>query len=322
MPQTISGAGTHPSEPTATTAERSPPYGSSGASAGSAFVGIAWMLVTTFLFVCQDSLARLLLASYPAIELAFVRFAVHSVAVAALVALQDPRLAISRRPVTQLVRSALLLSATLLVMAALQLMPFVDVVAVVWVAPVLVTALSVVLLGEHVGLAGWLAVLAGLTGVWIIVGAAGIDLSWAMLVPLLAALANALYQIATRMLHGTDRPITTLLYTGVAGTIVCTLFLPFVALRPTISDAWLMALLGVLGTASHFCMIRAFSAAPASIVAPFGYASLVWSTLFGVMLFAEVPGPTTIAGSGLIVGSGLVVLLRGRKARRRAATEA
>lgn len=314
MTPPISGEGAHPSEPiVASLRDAQAPRAAAVVSTGAALAGIGWMLVTTFLFVCQDSLARLLLVSYPATELAFVRYAVHVVAVAALVALRDPRLVISRRPGIQLARSGFLLAATLLVMAALQIMPFVDVVAVVWVAPVLVTALSVVCLGETVGLSGWLAVLTGMGGVWVIVGHAGIEFTTAMLVPALAALANALYQISTRMLHGADPPLTTLLYTGLAGTVACAAFLPFVTVAPTAPDAWLMILLGALGTTSHFCLIRAFGTAPANIVAPFGYASLLWSALFGVVLFAELPAPTTILGSALIVGSGLVVFLRGRK---------
>jgi drug/metabolite transporter (DMT)-like permease len=309
----FSREGARPSEPFVATARKlDAPSAAPEASAGSIRAGIAWMLVTTFLFVCQDALARLLLVSYPATELAFVRYALHMAVVAGVVVVRDPRLMISRRPVVQIARSAFLLAATLLVMAALRIMPFVDVAAVVWVAPVLVTALSVALLGERVGLTGWLAVLTGMAGVWVIVGQAGLEFSWTMLVPALAALANALYQIATRMLHLTDPPITTLLYTSLVGTLFCAGFLPFVAIVPTASGAWLMALLGALGTTSHFCLIRAFAAAPANRVAPFGYSSLVWSALFGTVLFAEIPQAGTIIGSGLIVGSGLVVFLRGR----------
>jgi drug/metabolite transporter (DMT)-like permease len=271
------------------------------------------MLVTTFLFVCQDSVTRHLLVFYPGIELAFVRFVIHLAAVAALVGLTNPRLMISRRPLVQIARSGFLLAATLLMMAALQIMPFVDATAVVWIAPVLVTALSVVFLGERAGLAGWFAVLAGMAGVWMIVGQDKIELTWAMAIPALAALANALYMIATRMLRGADPAITTLLYTGVMGTIVCTGLLPFVAIVPTVPDAFLMASLGALGTTSHFCMIRAFNAAPANIVAPFGYSSLVWSALLGAVLFAEIPQRNTLIGAGLIVGAGLVVIMHGRR---------
>jgi drug/metabolite transporter (DMT)-like permease len=312
MNSPLSGTGERPSEPSVAATVEADAHLEAGVSSVEA--GIAWMLVTTFLFVCQDSLARLLLVAYPAIELAFIRFAFHMTVVAVLVGLTDPRLAISRRPAVQLARSGFLLASTLLVMTALQIMPFVDVAAVVWVAPVLVTALSVFLLGERVGVAGWLAVLAGLAGVWVIVGRNGIDFSGVLVVPALAALVNAFYLITTRMLHDADPPMTTLFYTGVAGTIACAGFLPFVAVLPTVPDASLMVLLGGLGTASHFCLIRAFSAAPANVVAPFGYTSLVWSAALGVMIFAEIPAPGTILGSGLIVGSGLVVFLRGRAA--------
>ncbi len=316
MTQTISGAGTRPMEPLVATTPgpEAPPEGNRGATRATRSAGIAWMLVTTFLFVCQDSLARILLVSYPATELAFVRFAFHLVVVTSLLALWNPRLMIARRPLVQIVRSGFLLAATLLVMASLQIMPFVDVAAVVWVAPVLVKALSVAVLGERVGPAGWLSVLVGLAGVWVIVGEGGIEFSWAMAIPTLAALANALYQVATRMLKPADPPITTLLYTGLAGTIVCTGALPFSAILPTAADAGLMALLGALGTLSHFCLIRAFSAAPANVVAPFGYTSLLWSALFGILLFSEIPDAQSVVGSGLIVGSGLVVFLRGREA--------
>jgi drug/metabolite transporter (DMT)-like permease len=276
--------------------------------------GIAWMLVAAFLFVCQDALARLLLATYPATEVAFVRYAIHMVFVAALIASRDPRLMISRRPILQLARSGFLLAATLLVMAALPIMPLVDVSAVVWIAPVLVTALAFFLLGERVSLRGWLCVLTGLAGVWLIVSQAGIDLTPAMVVPFLAALANALYQIATRMLRGSDAPLTTLFYTGVVGTFVCAVFLPFVMILPDLSDAGLMALLGGFGILSHFCLIRAFTAAPANLVAPFGYTSLVWAGLFSLFLFSEMPGSQTLAGAALIVGAGLALFMNASKA--------
>src|ERR1700730_6217292 len=85
-----------------------------------------------------------------------------------------------------------------------------------------------------------------------------------------------------------------------------------VAVAPILADAGLMPLLGLLGVVSHFCLIRAFAAAPASTIAPFGYTALFWATLFSLIVFAEVPGPRTLFGAGLIVGAGLFIVLRGR----------
>jgi drug/metabolite transporter (DMT)-like permease len=134
-----------------------------------------------------------------------------------------------------------------------------------------------------------------------------------MLFPFLAALANALYQIATRLLHRADLPVTTLFYTALAGVLFCGGFLPFAAVAPGLADAGLMLLLGLTGVVSHFCLIRAFAAAPANIIAPFGYTALLWATLFGLLIFGEIPGPRTLFGAGLIAGAGLLVFLHGPK---------
>ncbi|MDQ6701753.1 MAG: DMT family transporter, partial [Pseudomonadota bacterium] len=207
----------------------------------------------------------------------------------------------------------LVLGATLFGMFALKIMPLVDFSAIVWVTPVLVAALSVFILHEKVSPSIWASVIAGLIGVWVIIGRTSMDFSFSMLFPFLAALANALYQITTRLLHSADSSMTTLFYTAIAGALFCGGFLPFAAVAPGLTDAGLMFLLGLIGVASHFCLIRAFAAAPANIIAPFGYTALLWATLFGLLIFGEIPGPRTLFGAGLIAGAGLFIFLYGRK---------
>jgi drug/metabolite transporter (DMT)-like permease len=288
--------------------------GAAPAASGAAIrTGILWMLAATCLFVCQDSTARILLQAYPATEIAFVRFFVHMVLVSVFIAWRHPCLMISRRPVLQMLRSSFLLGGTLFGMLALKIMPFVDFSAIVWIAPVLIAALSVFILHEKVSPSVWVSVIAGLMGVWVLIGQTGMDFSLSMLFPCLAALANALYQIATRLLHRADLPVTTLFYTALAGVLFCGGFLPFDVVAPGLADAGLMLLLGLIGVVSHFCLIRAFAAAPANIIAPFGYTALLWATLFGLVIFAEIPGPRTLFGAGLIAGAGLFVFLHGPK---------
>ena len=313
MISTIPAAASTPGDPIASPEHafsRAPP----AASGAAVRTGIVWMLVATCLFVCQDSTARVLLKAYPATEIAFARFFVHLVLVSLIIGWREPRLMISRRPLLQMLRSSFLLGGTLFGMLALKIMPLVDFSAIVWVAPVLVAALSVVVLHEKVSPRLWASVFAGLIGVWVIIGPTGMDLSLSTLFPFLAALASALYQIATRLLHRADLPVTTLFYTAIAGTMVCSGFLPFTAIAPGLADAGLMFLLGLFGVVSQFCLIRAFAAAPANIVAPFGYAALLWATLSGLLIFGEIPGPRTLFGAGLIAGAGAFVFLRGPKA--------
>ena len=257
--------------------------------------------------------SRILLRSYPATEIAFARYLVHMVLVTLVLAWRDPRLMISRRPILQILRSGFLLGATLFAMLALKVMPLVDFSAIVWVAPVLVAALSVFMLNEKVSPGVWTSVVAGLIGVWVIVGRPGMDFSFSMLFPVLAALANALYQITTRILHGADSSLTTLFYTALAGVLFCGGFLPFAAVVPNFAGGSLMFFLGLLGVVSHFCLIRAFAAAPANIVAPFGYTALLWAILFSLLIFGEIPSLRTLFGAALIVGAGLFIFLRGRK---------
>ena len=277
--------------------------------------GILWMLFATLLFVCQDSTARILLATTPPAEIAFARYFVHLILVAAFLAFRDPGLMQTRRPALQLLRSGLLLGTTLFGLMALNVMPFLDFSAVAWVAPVLVTALSVLLLREKVSLLGWICVFIGLAGVWVIIGKAGVNFTPLAVWPLLTALCNALYQITTRKLHASDPALTTLFYSPLAGAVLCAPFLPFVGVAPKPNDLALMLLLGCLGAASHFCMIRAFAAAPANVIAPFGYTALLWALLSGVVIFGEIPTLRTLIGAGLIVAAGLSIFFAARPRR-------
>jgi drug/metabolite transporter (DMT)-like permease len=312
MTRTVSAAVDSPNDPIVLAQHA---FSGTASAAGGAVVrtGILWMLAATCLFVCQDSTSRILLRSYPATEIAFARYLVHMVLVTLVLAWRDPRLMISRRPILQILRSGFLLGATLFAMLALKVMPLVDFSAIVWVAPVLVAALSVFMLNEKVSPGVWTSVVAGLIGVWVIVGRPGMDFSFSMLFPVLAALANALYQITTRILHGADSSLTTLFYTALAGVLFCGGFLPFAAVVPNFAGGSLMFFLGLLGVASHFCLIRAFAAAPANIVAPFGYTALLWAILFSLLIFGEIPSLRTLFGAALIVGAGLFIFLRGRK---------
>ncbi len=272
--------------------------------------GMGWMVMTTLLFVAQDVVTRVLAKSYPIIEVSWARFTVHALLATILVSMRSPQLMVSRRLGMQLMRSTLLLCVALLVTLSLKLLPFVDVYAIVNVTPILVTALSVPMLNEKVGWRRGLGVLGGFAGALLIIGPASSVFHWVILVPLTSAVAHALYQITTRMLKSSDPPMTTFFYTGTVGAVVCTVALPFFWVTPDLVSAGLMLLLGSIGALSHFCMIRAYNAAPAATVAPLGYTTLVWATLCSIFAFGETPMLSTLAGAAIIVMSGLYILYR------------
>ncbi|ACB94963.1 DMT family transporter [Beijerinckia indica] len=275
--------------------------------------GIIWMSLTTLFFVCQDSTTRILMQSYPLLEVTWARYFIHALGAACIVLWRRPSAMRAQAPSLQLIRSTLLLGITLFANLSIQHLRFVDYTAIMWVTPVLVTALSVLVLKEMVGLVGWLSVCAGMLGVFIISDPTGLDFSSWMVLPLIGAFCNASYQITTRLLYGRDSQLTTFFYTALVGGVVTSVILPFIGIWPTWSDAALMGLLGLLGGGSHYCLIRAYTVAPASTIAPFGYTSLLWATLFSLTLFGEIPSVRSVIGALFIVAGGVSMVLSQNK---------
>ena len=285
---------------------------------GATPTGIGWMLGATFLFTSLDATAKLLTGSYPVEQVVWARFFFHVLVLAVFL---GPRLAVSlrtRRLGRQLVRSGLMLITNALFFFAVRTLPLADVVAVMFVGPLLVTALSVPLLGERVGPRRWAAVAAGFVGALIIVRPGSGVTEGVALLPLLAALTNALYTITTRQLRDTDPVMTTLLYTGLAGAVLTTAVVPFVWVAPDLTGWLQMALVGVLGALGHLAFIRALGMSPAAALMPFSYMVLVWATGYGFVLFGDLPDAMTVLGAAIVMGSGLYVLHRERALARAA----
>jgi len=277
--------------------------------------GILWMLATMFCFIALDALMKLLLETYPLVQVTWARFFFATVIAIIVAVPRLPEIAVSRSPRFQLLRSVLLMVTTGLFNAGIRTTPLATATTIMFMSPIIVTVLSTVMLKEHVGPRRWAGVAVGFLGAMIVVrpwesleGAIGAG----VLLLLIAALSNANYQLATRRVRADD-PMTSLLYTAVAGAIVTSLMLPWSWEWPTITDWLLLASTGLAGGLGHLCLIRALQAAPASVVAPFSYSSLIWATLFGFVMFGELPDMWTWAGAVLIIGSGLYIFHRERQ---------
>ena len=218
----------------------------------------------------------------------------------------------TRRPLLQFGRGAMLFVTISMLFAALAYMPLADVIAISFAAPLFITLLAVPLLSERVGTHRIAAVVAGLAGVAIVMRPGAGVFEWAALLALASALFFAFFQLTTRVLAATEAPFTTLLYTGI-GTLACsTLAVPFFWAPISTFEIGVFAVIGALGVGAHVCMIRAYAFTQASFLAPFNYAKLLWAVALGYLVFAEVPQLNVIAGSAVIVASGLYVLYRER----------
>jgi drug/metabolite transporter (DMT)-like permease len=279
---------------------------------------ILLMCLGVSMFPFLNTCVKLLTAHYPVMEIVWARFTGHFLTMLA-VFLPSRGWAIFRahRPAIQMTRSFLLLGSTAFFVSAIGRVPLATASAIGFSSPIMVTALSVPLLGESVGPRRWSAVLAGFIGVLIVVRPGSGLLGPATLLLLASASCYALYQIATRQGTIHDSAETGIVYAALVGTVVTSLLLPLGFEWPhSLADAALFAGLGVFGGVGHYFVIRAFRLGPAALISPLGYLELVGSTTLGYVVFANFPDSWTWAGAGLIVASGVYIALRERRRRR------
>ena len=286
--------------------------------------GILWMLATSFCFIMLDSMMKYLMQELPLVEVTWARFFFGTIFPIALAGRQLPKLMRSHAPGAQTLRSVFLMATTGAFNAGIRTTPLATATTIMFLSPILVTMLSIPLLGERVGLRRWISIFVGFLGALIVVqpwegGFTGIGVGVLML--LLAALLNANYQILTRKVRADD-PLTSLLFTALAGAIVTSLIVPFYWVNPNFIQWLLMAGCGVAGGLGHFCLIRAFRLAPASVVAPFGYSSLVWAIIFGALIWNDWPAMNTLVGAALIVGAGIYIFNREQRLKMLSDAEA
>jgi drug/metabolite transporter (DMT)-like permease len=296
---------------------------SAPARADRPFRGIALILASTVFLGCSDVTAKYLSATLPSIEIAWIRFLVFAMIMVPamlpgtrLFALQ------SERPGLQVMRGVALLSSSLFFISGLRFLPIAEASATGFIAPLFVTALSIAFLGEKVGVRRWLATIAGLIGVLIILRPGSSAFHPAAFFPIVSALAWACTLIMTRMMSGKERAITTMTWSAITGVCILSALVPLVWVTPSWHDILFGIFIGVASTAGQWIVVLAFRYADASVLAPFSYTQLVWVSVLGFFVFGEVPDIWTIAGAAVIVISGLYTAHRERIRRQQAPVQA
>jgi drug/metabolite transporter (DMT)-like permease len=273
--------------------------------------------VSTFPFM--SAAMKLLSPNYPAVQITWARFTGHLI-IMLLVFLPRYRWGLlkTRQPLVQTGRSFLMLMSNLVFVMAIASVPLATASAIGFTAPLLVTALAVPLLHEHVGWRRWSAVLVGFAGALLVIKPGSGLVDPAVLLVLLSALGYALYQIATRWVSRHDNAATGIVFAALVGSLATSLAMPFVFVMPrTLTDLLLFCSLGLIGGVGHYLVIHAFQSGRAAVLAPFGYVELLGSTVLGYLIFGNFPDLQTWLGAGVIVLSGAYIALRERHLRER-----
>lgn len=268
--------------------------------------GILLVVLATFLFASHDALSKYLAGFYPILWVVWARYLVHTLLMMAIFLPQSGlRVLRTRRPGLQALRALCLLGTSLLFTTALQYIPLAEATAVNFLAPLLVTALSLPLLGEKVTRGQWVAVLVSFVGVTVIIHPGGELFKPAVLLPFGSALCFCFYQLLTRKLSGTDSPTTSNFFTGLLNTLVMSAIVPMFWQTPSLVHGLMAVALGTCGMTAHLFLTQAFRHAAPAMLAPFSYCQIVFAGILGLVLLGHSPDMAGLVGIALICLSGL-----------------
>jgi drug/metabolite transporter (DMT)-like permease len=268
--------------------------------------GIGLIVLAVACFSTLDTATKLSTAGVPILMSLWFRYAFQAVATT-LVLLPRYGTALLRteHPRYQLLRGTLLLVSSTLAFLSLRYMPLAEFTSILLIAPLVVTLLAATTLKEEVSPLRWVLVAGGFIGTVVILRPGGTVFSWAILLPLGLVVSNAWFQVLTRRLARTEKPLTMHFYTGWVGALIATIPLPFVWTSLAGWHWWgLLCLMGLTATVGHFLLILAYQRAPASTLTPYLYVQIAFAMLGGWLIFSQIPDATSLFGMALIAVCG------------------
>ncbi len=293
--------------------------------------GIVLMLGFCLLAPLGDAMAKLLGETTPLTMLVFVRFAVQALILTPLVALTGRSLQMSGRVLRlTFIRTVLHIVGISAMYSALQFLPLADAIAIAFVMPFIMLILGKYVLGEEVGLRRLVACVVGFVGTLLVIQPSFVQVGAAALLPLIVAVVFALFILVTRQVAKETDPIA---LQAVSGIMASALLLPVLAVG-TFWNVWELSLIipnddshglliaiGLLGTVAHLLMTWSLRYAPSATLAPMQYLEIPVATLFGWLIFHDLPDGIAAVGIAITIAAGLYVILRERASARSAPTE-
>ena len=279
-------------------------------------LGIFLMIAATFAFAAQDGISRYLAGAYNTYLVVAIRYVIFTAIVVAIFSMRPGglrRVMQSQQTGRQILRGVILVFEILITIQAFVYLGLIETHALFAGFPLLVAALSGPVLGEWIGVRRWLAIGVGFLGVLILLRPGFRALEPALILPLLAVILFAFYQLLTRKVAATDSAETSFVWTALCGFVVMMFIGPFFWQPIALGDWGWLLLLSLLALAGHFMLIKALEVTEAGTVQPFTYFHLIFVTIFGVAIFGETLDRWTVIGAGIVVSAGLFTLFRQAK---------
>lgn len=273
--------------------------------------GALLALLAFGIFATHDVFVKILGAVYSPIQIVFFSV-LFSFPLATLMLMRDskPGTLLPRHPWWMALRTLASVSTAVTAFYAFTVLPLAQTYAILFAAPLLITILAIPVLGEVVRLRRWLAVLVGLTGVLVVLRPGTTDLTLGHAAALTAAVGGSVASIIVRRIGADERPVVMLLYPMVANFVLMGVALVFVYEPMPIEHLGLVALVAGFAWIAGRCIIAAYQAGEAAIIAPMQYSQIVWATIYGALFFDETIDRSTLVGAGIIIASGLYIVLR------------
>jgi len=272
------------------------------------------MIGAMFVFTLMDAVAKVLTQEIGVWPTLWIRYLGQAVLVFLIVLPRFGKIVKTSFPLLQLARSVFLMCATMCFFWGISNIGLAEATAIMDISPVLITLGAVLFLGERIGIRRVIGIIGALIGAMIVIRPGSDVFSVYALFPLGAAICYSGYNIITRFVGAREDPWTSLFYTALFGAMVFSTIVPFHWQPLSTFTITLMVVLSVMATFAQWLLIKALSLGEASLLAPIGYIALIFATLWGFLLFGDLPDQWTVIGALVIVASGVYVWSRERKA--------
>jgi len=271
--------------------------------------GLMLMACGMFLFSACDAIAKLLTDTIHPFQIVWSRQCGLFLGVLILIAIRGFTVLKSQNRKLQITRGVLASISATLFIVAVAYVPLADAVAITFIAPFMVTLMGALILKERVGIRRWIAVAVGFLGMLIVVRPGMSVIHPAAILLVIAVTAFALRQVLSRALSGSDNTSTTVAYTAIVSWSILTIpALTVWQIPATNLEIALLIAIAVLAAGAETLVIMALDAAQAVVVAPVQYTLLIWGTLYGYLVFGQLPDMLTLIGALILVATGLYTL--------------